>query len=163
MLRYLLNKKLNSSHEKLVIDKINHLSDSKHPVAKIPETHQCLYIEGQELAGFFYLNFYMVSDLDFETHKGSSITFFSQDQSFVLNSESKTVESNYSINAKIGITKFECDLELDFLQFLEMNKVNKINFEGNNNLRKSLSGTKAEFEWVDHELLSLTVRSTLQA
>ena len=95
-----------------------------------------LWVEFQELAGFNFLESTILSRENIKTYKGATLTFYSEEEDLVLNSDITEIESDYSNVSSRWMTKVSYVVSKDEIQFIKAKKVNKVMFEYK---RKSIS------------------------
>ena len=88
-----------------------------------------LWVEFQELAGFNFLEFTILSRENIKTYKGATLTFYSEEEDLVLNSDITEIESDYSNVSSRWMTKISYVVSKDEIQFIKAKKANKVMFE----------------------------------
>ena len=129
MLKAAANATLNRDFEKLLIARINKMAEDKVPVAKVPDSHFRVYLQATSLNGFNYLEFTFISPIAIKTMAGCTLTFKTDENEYVLKSESDIIESDYANNSKIGITIVDTDLETDFDAFIKSSTITEIKLD----------------------------------
>ena len=77
-----------------------------------------LYMEYQELGGYFFLNTTVISGSDFKTKKGATLEFKSNDNSLILNSDDYMIESDFSNVSNSWITKINYPISENEIQLV---------------------------------------------
>ena len=95
-----------------------------------------LWVEFQELAGFNFLESTILSRENIKTYKGATLTFYSEEEDLVLNSDITEIESDYSNVSNRWMTKVSYVVSKEEIQFIKAKKANKVLFEYK---RKSIS------------------------
>ena len=115
-------------------EKISNIKSEKYGVSE----YGILYIDFQELAEYFFLETTILSNTDFKTNKGATLTFKSDTTELNLNSDDYMIESDFSNVSNRYITKISYPVskeELmkvqnkDFLSVEFKVKKHTINFE----------------------------------
>ena len=88
-----------------------------------------LWVEFQELAGFNFLESTILSRENIKTYKGATLTFYSEEEDLVLNSDITEIESDYSNVSSRWMTKISYVVSKDEMQFIKAKKANKVMFE----------------------------------
>ena len=88
-----------------------------------------LWVEFQELAGFNFLESTILSRENIKTYKGATLTFYSEEEDLVLNSDITEIESDYSNVSSRWMTKISYVVSKDEIQFIKAKKANKVMFE----------------------------------
>ena len=88
-----------------------------------------LWVEFQELAGFNFLESTILSRENIKTYKGATLTFYSEKEDLVLNSDITEIESDYSNVSSRWMTKISYVVSKDEIQFIKAKKANKVMFE----------------------------------
>ena len=117
-------------------EKISNIKSEKYGVSE----YGILYIDFQELAEYFFLETTILSNTDFKTNKGATLTFKSETTELNLNSDDYMIESDFSNVSNRYITKISYPVSKEELMIVENKdflsvelKVKKhtINFEVN--------------------------------
>ena len=117
-------------------EKISNIKSEKYGVSE----YGILYIDFQELAEYFFLETTILSNTDFKTNKGATLTFKSEATELNLNSDDYMIESDFSNVSNRYITKISYPVlkeELmkvqnkDFLSVEFKVKKHTINFQVN--------------------------------
>lgn len=82
-------------------EKITNIKSEKYGISE----YGVLYIDFQELAGYFSLETTILSNTDFKTNKGAILNFKSDSQELTLNSDDYMIESDFSNVSNRYITK----------------------------------------------------------
>jgi len=82
-------------------EKITNIKSEKYGISE----YGILYIDFQELAGYFSLETTILSNTDFKTNKGAILNFKSDSQELTLNSDDYMIESDFSNVSNRYITK----------------------------------------------------------
>ena len=82
-------------------EKISNIKSEKYGVSE----YGILYIDFQELAEYFFLETTILSNTDFKTNKGATLTFKSETTELNLNSDDYMIESDFSNVSNRYITK----------------------------------------------------------
>ena len=82
-------------------EKIANVSGEKYGISEFG----FLYVEYQELGGFFFLNSTVISASNFKTNKGSILEFNSKEKDLVLKSDDYMIESDFSNVSNRWITR----------------------------------------------------------
>jgi len=82
-------------------EKITNIKSEKYGISEFG----ILYIDFQELAGYFSLETTILSNTDFKTNKGAILNFKSDSQELTLNSDDYMIESDFSNVSNRYITK----------------------------------------------------------
>ena len=88
-----------------------------------------LWVEFLELAGFNFLESTILSRENIKTYKGATLTFYSEEEDLVLNSDITEIESDYSNVSSRWMTKISYVVSKDEIQFIKAKKANKVMFE----------------------------------
>ena len=88
-----------------------------------------LWVEFQELAGFNFLESTILSRENIKTYKGATLTFYSEEEDLVLNSDITEIESDYSNVSSRWMTKISYVVSKEEIQFIKAKKANKVMFE----------------------------------
>ena len=88
-----------------------------------------LWVEFQELAGFNFLESTILSRENIKTYKGATLTFYSEEEDLVLNSDITEIESDYSNVSNRWMTKVSYVVSKEEIQFIKAKKANKVMFE----------------------------------
>ena len=96
-------------------DRIKNISGLK--IAESKEGQ--FWIEFQELNGTLFMNSTILSRIDLKTNKGAKITLLTEDYEIEIQSDEKTIESDFSNISNSWITKVSFIIELKEREIIE--------------------------------------------
>ncbi|ARV14723.1 hypothetical protein [Polaribacter sp. SA4-12] len=106
-------------------DKIENVSGEKYGVSKLG----FIYVEFQELGGFYFLNTTVISASDFKTNKGSILEFNSDAEELILKSDDYMLESDFSNVSNRWITKINYSVSEEELKQIYNKEFNSVCFK----------------------------------
>ncbi|WP_438422826.1 hypothetical protein [Aquimarina macrocephali] len=97
---------------------------------KIAESREGqLYITIEELNGYLFLETVILSGINIKTFKGGTLTFFGVEEDFVLKSDTKEIESDYSNVSNRFITKITFDINQKEIERIENRDYKGVRFD----------------------------------
>lgn len=115
-----LEKKAHSDYDQLLIDRIEKIA--KHePIFWNVDSQ--IYAKLNELNGYKYLSLTITGFLNINTTEGCSLTFYTDTNEFSITSESPDIAGEYSEISKIGLTKFDVDIEPNWIDFIDTSNI----------------------------------------
>lgn len=108
-------------------DKIKNISGVK--IAESKEGQ--FWIEFQELNETLFMNSTILSRIELKTYKGSKITILTNDYEIEINSDEKSIESDFSNVSNTWITKVSFIIEAKERDIIEKRDFEELNYEFN--------------------------------
>ena len=106
-------------------EKIKNILGEKYGVSEFG----FLYVEYQELGGYFFLNTTVISASDFKSNKGATLEFNSDTNELFLNSDDYMIESDFSNISNRWITKISYPILEEELLLIKNKKFSSILFK----------------------------------
>ena len=103
-----------------------------------------IYCQPTILNGYKSLSLIITGCLKINTIEGCTVTFHTEKDTYVANSDSEIVKGDYSDVLNIGLTNFDIDLEDDLIVFSENKTILSVTIETRNG---QISKKKVVFEY----------------
>ncbi len=91
-----------------------------------------IFMTSLELNNHNYISVKITGVLNIATTKGCHLKFVGKQKEFIMNSDSKIIVGEYGNREKIGLTRFDINLNDDFVEFVNSNTIKRVLLEIHN-------------------------------
>ncbi|MBQ4821062.1 hypothetical protein [Aquimarina sp. MMG016] len=115
--------------ERLHVDTFTENKISDIDGDKIAESKEGqLYVVVEELNGYLFLETVILSRINIKTFKGTTLTFYGVEDDFILNSDTKEIESDYSNVSNRFMTRITFDITKEEIDRIKNRDYKQVRF-----------------------------------